>query len=91
MNDVVAIRLSYFCAAAAGGLLALHFNAELFPSWSPRLALISAVFALVGVALAVFSLGRRGWTSMRSLSAQIALALNAFLALAFLFYAQPAA
>jgi hypothetical protein len=82
----VPLRASYLCAAVALGLLALHFNAEALPGWTSGLATLAAVFALPGALLAALSLGRHRWTSLQHWPAQVAFALNAFLALAFLFY-----
>jgi len=82
----VPLRVSYLCAVVALGLLALHFNAEQLSGWTRGLAALGAVLALPGALLAAWSLGRSGWTSARYWRAQIAFALNALLALAFLLY-----
>lgn len=82
----VPLRVSYLCAAVALGLLALHFNAEELSGWTRSLAALAALVALPGALLAAWSLGRRGWTSAQHWRAQIAFALNALLALAFLLY-----
>lgn len=83
------LRASYVCALAALALLALHFNAELFPGWTSGMALLSGALAGAGVGFAALSLGRR-WTSLAQWPGQVALALNTLLTLGFLFYASPA-
>jgi multisubunit Na+/H+ antiporter MnhB subunit len=81
-----AVRASYVCAAAALVLLALHFNAERLPAWTPRLAVTAGVIALAGALLAAVSLDRRGWTDLSHWPAQLAFAINTILALGFLAY-----
>jgi hypothetical protein len=85
----VPLRASYLCAAVALGLLAIHFNAGALAGWTPAFAALAAFFALPGALLAGYALGRRGWTSLQHWPVQVAFALNALLALAFLFYASP--
>ena len=85
----MALRASYVCASVALALLALHFNAELFPGWTGGMALFSGALAGAGLGFAAVSLGRR-WTSLAQWPGQVALALNALLTLGFLFYANPA-
>ena len=85
----LAVRASYLCAAAALSLLAVHFNAEALAGWTRALALLAAGFAVPGVLLAALSLGRTGWTRLQDWPGQVAFALNAFLALAFVLYANP--
>lgn len=82
------LRASFVCAALGLGLLAIHFNAGLLPGWTGALAALAGAFTLFGTGLAAFWLGRHGWTRMRNWPGQVAFALNAFLALAFLFYAR---
>lgn len=84
----MALRASYLCAVAGLALLGLHFNAELFAGWTRAMALFSGALSLAGVALAAVSLGSR-WMSLSQWPAQVALGLNALLALGFLFYANP--
>jgi hypothetical protein len=81
------LRASYLCAAVGLGLLAIHFNAGLLPGWTRALSVVSGGFALAGAAFAALHLARHGWTRLGQWPAQAALALNAFLGLAFLFYA----
>jgi hypothetical protein len=88
MRTPVTLRVSYLCAAVGLGLLAIHFNAGLLPGWTDALAVLAGAFALFGVGLAAVWLARQGWTRTRSWPGQVAFALNAFLALAFIFYAR---
>jgi hypothetical protein len=81
-----ALRASYLCAALALGLLALHFNAERLPAWTRGLSWLAGGIALAGLVLAARVLGRRGWTRLEHWRAQLALALNGFLAVSFLLY-----
>jgi len=74
----------------AAGLVALHFNAELFRGWTRPMAMISGGFAVLGAGLVALSLGRSGWTRLEHWPAHIALALNAVLAIGFLLYGYPA-
>jgi hypothetical protein len=83
-----ALRASYVCAAVGLGVLAIHFNAGLLPGWTGALAVLAGAFAIFGTGLAAFCLGGQGWTRMRNWPGQVAFALNAFLALAFIFYAR---
>lgn len=85
----MALRASYVCGFVALALLALHFNAELFPAWTRGMALLSGALAGAGVGMAAVSLGRR-WTSIAQWPGQVALAFNALLTLGFLFYVSPA-
>jgi uncharacterized membrane protein HdeD (DUF308 family) len=80
---------SYLCAGLALALLALHFNAELMPAWTRSVSSFGAALALAGTFLAASSLGRRGWWSLRHWAGQVALALNAFLAVALFLFAHP--
>lgn len=89
MSKGVVLPASYICAGLALGLLAIHFNAEVLPAWTPSLSSFGAAIASAGAALAALSLGRRGWWSLRHWGGQVALALNAFLAVALFLYANP--
>jgi hypothetical protein len=80
-------RASYVCAALAAALLAAYVNVGLLPVWLAPIALLSGAIALAGAALAAFSLGSEGWSSLRHWPGQLALAVNAFLGIAFLAYA----
>jgi hypothetical protein len=85
-----ALRASYLCAVVAAGLLALHFNAALLPSWTQGVALLSGGLALAGVGLAAYSFGSDGWTDIRYWPAHLAFGLNALLGLGFLASVTPA-
>jgi hypothetical protein len=85
-----ALRASYLCAVVAAGLLALHFNAALLPSWTQGIALLSGGLALAGVGLAAYSFGSDGWTDIRYWPAHLAFGLNALLGLGFLASVTPA-
>jgi hypothetical protein len=87
MSAETLLKASYLCAAVAGGLVAAHFNAELFGGWTRAMSVISAGFALAGAAFAAFRLASAGWTRLRNWPAQLAFALNALLAMGFTFYA----
>jgi hypothetical protein len=89
MRTIAPLRASLLCAALALGLLAIHFNGGLLPAWTRPLALLAGALALCGAALAAFHLARHGWTKLAQWPGQVAFALNAFLAVAFLFYANP--
>ena len=84
-----ALLASYICAALAAGLLAAHFNAALFPTWTRGIALLSGGIAVAGTALAAYSLGSQGWTSLRHWAGHLAFAINAFLGVAFIVSASP--
>jgi hypothetical protein len=89
MRKNLLLRGSYLCAAVAAGLVALHFNAELFPGWTRGMAVLSCAFALAGAGLAATSIGSAGWTHLKLWPAHVAVALNILLALGFFFYATP--
>ena len=81
------IYSSYGCAVLAEGLVALHFNAELFPTWSEALAWMAAVLAIAGALLAAAWLRLQGWNRLRNWPGQLAFATNALLGMGFLVYA----
>jgi len=81
-----AVVASYLCAAVAAGLLALHFNAGLLPSWTRGISWLSGGLALAGVGLAAYSFGREGWTDIRYWPRQLAFGINALLAIGFIAY-----
>lgn len=89
MRKNLLLRVSYLCAAVAAGLVAAHFNAELFGGWTRGMAVISCGFALAGATCATLSIGASGWTRLRHWPAQLAFALNALLAIGFFVYANP--
>jgi hypothetical protein len=81
-----ALRASYFCAAVAAGLLALHFNAGVLPRWTRGFSLLSGGLALAGAGLAAFSFGREDWADLRHWPRHLAFSLNALLAIGFIAY-----
>lgn len=81
-----ALRASYFCAAVAAGLLAMHFNVGLLPQWTRAFSLLSGGVALAGAGLAAFSFGRGDWADMQYWPRHLAFALNALLAIGFIAY-----
>jgi hypothetical protein len=86
----LALRASYLFAVVAAGLLALHFNAALLPSWTDRIALLSGGLALAGVGLAAYSFGSAGWMDLSYWRAHVAFGVNALLGLGFLASVTPA-
>ena len=81
-----ALKASYLCAAVAAGLLAMHYNTAIVPQWTRGLLLLSDGLALVGVALAVYSLRPEDWTDICRRPRQLAFGLNALLAVWFIAY-----
>jgi hypothetical protein len=81
------IYSSYGCAVLAAGLLALHFNAELFPTWSEALAWAAALLAVAGALLSAAWLHVKGWNRLSNWPGQLAFATNTLLGMGFLVYA----
>jgi hypothetical protein len=78
------VRASYVCAVLAMALLASHYIAAILPAWTKGISLFSGGLALAGSGLAAFALTPEGWTDIEQWPAQVALGINALLAIAFI-------